>query len=244
MSAWKPSMACRTRPEGNMKSLSWNASNRGNELATEPLADNVGVRLAEADVDGSRIARMQCTQSIKSTQRHQSNVSRDQRPKLELPPLPSLEEMHFFSVTGDNNLLSSTSAQVPATQQSSHPKPHHSLSWPSYSPLEAVAFSNPFGNAPPLTPPQEFDSFKFSTLESDTLLPRNQSLSSEQGASRPDITVQQTSSSTARPSTISLPGFPGMSEQSTSPSTWLDRAVHTIGECPSKPPIAWHVLTI
>lgn len=163
--------------------------------------------------------------------RSQKTCRREQRPTLQLPPLPSLDDVHFVGQSATLDAKTTLSESQLASLPKQHPKPHHSLSWPPYSPAGAIAFSNPFGSAAPLTPPEEFDSFKWTNSDPGTLFPRNQSLSSEQSGSRPDITVPHNSSSTARPSTISLPGFTGMSEQTT-PSTWLDRAVGTISEPP------------
>lgn len=153
--------------------------------------------------------------------------SREKRPKLDLPPLPTIGAINLFTSTS----CLTTRHNSSSTGQSawaSRPKPHPSYSWPPSSPASDLTFSNPFGGVPPLTPPAEVNSFKWATLEPNFMSPRHHSLSSDQDSSRPDITAQHNSSSTVRPSTISLPGFANIPEQSSSPSTWLERAVNTI----------------
>lgn len=152
--------------------------------------------------------------------------SRDKRPKLDLPPVPTIGAIDLFSCTP----CPATSHTSNSATQTSRPKPHPSHSWPPSSPTSDLHFSNPFGGIPPLTPPEEVNSFKWATQEPSVTPLRQHSLSSDQDSSRPEITVQQGSSSTVRPSTISLPGYANMPEQSSSPSTWLERAVNTIGK--------------
>ena len=163
---------------------------------------------------------------------------REKRPKLELPPLPCLGAINLFTTAtplAGGFEISKDGAEdnrVLWTSRNTHTrlKACQSYSWPPYFPIDSSTFSNPFGGVPPLTPPQEQEAFKWACSESSSLPPRNHSLSSDQDSSRHGISAQQESSSTGRPSIISLPGFVNMSDQSRSPSTWLERAVNTIGK--------------
>ena len=159
----------------------------------------------------------------------------EKRLKVELPPLPKIGNINLYTPTtccalGQETHSHHAVSSLTQTRCYPHPRLRSAHSWPPSSPVSDLPFKNPFGGLAPLTPPQELDSFEWSTLEPAPVSPRQQSLSSEQDNSRPEITAQQQSSTTGRPSTISLPGFVNMPDQNTSPSTWLERTVNTIGE--------------
>lgn len=160
--------------------------------------------------------------------------------KVELPPLPRIDHINLYPSPSRSAHGQETSKSLhdvwSLTKQNthSHPKLYSAHSWPPSSPVGDLPFKDPFGACLPLTPPQEVDSFGWPDLQSTPLPPRNQSLSSEQGSSVPVITGQQQQSTTGRPSIISLPDSISMDDQDTSPSTWLERAVNTIGN-PASP---------
>ncbi len=154
--------------------------------------------------------------------------------KVELPPLPSIGHINLYPSTTrpaqnqETNKTLHDAWSVTKQNTHSHPSLHSAHSWPSSSPVHDLPLS--LGAHLPLTPPQEVQSFGWPELRPVLLPHKLQSLSSEQDNSRPVITGQQHSGNTARPSTISLPEVVTISDQTTSPSTWLERAVSTIGE--------------
>lgn len=155
--------------------------------------------------------------------------------KVELPGLPSTDHINLYPQISLSAQSQEACQNLPdvccLTKEDthSHPRLHSAHSWPSSFSVGDRSFRNPFGARLPLTPPKEVDFLSWPDSQPSKVAPRQQSLSSEQDNSRPEFTGQQ-QSSIARPSSISLPGFVNMADQSTSPSTWLERTVNTIGK--------------
>jgi hypothetical protein len=108
-------------------------------------------------------------------------------------------------------------------------KPRHSQSWPSATTMTPTRVD--FGVIPLLTPPEDLDRFTWTTCSSTgTPASRQESLSSD--SDNRNVTIQARHSSdrsTERPSTITLPAQ-GIVQGEGGPSTWLSRAVQTIGK--------------
>jgi hypothetical protein len=149
-----------------------------------------------------------------------------------LPPLPHFEvEEHVKPAVDSSGDLSDRYADDIIRQNAKTrllPGPYSC--WPSPLPSKTPALRNPFGGNLPLTPPHEPVQREWLSSDPHCLTPRTHSLSSEQGTSTPELSAQQTSSSGQRPPVITLPGYVNMSNQGGSPSTWLERAVSTIGK--------------
>lgn len=104
----------------------------------------------------------------------------------------------------------------------------HSHSWP---PATAVTtMHTAFGVTPPLTPPEDLDDFTWTISSQTSTASRQESLSSDLDNQATVIPARNSSDrSTERPSTITLPAQ-GIMQSEGGPSTWLGRAVQTIGE--------------
>ena len=150
--------------------------------------------------------------------------------KIELPPLPTIEDITSCQLLRGINEDQHVNLPLLHSHTLRYPKLYSAYSWPASSPVGDFPVRNSSGSVPPLTPPHEVNMFNWTVSEAAPQSPRHHSLSSEQDGSRIDLTSQQQPSSSTRPSTISLPGFADMTDQNTSPSTWLDRTVNTIGK--------------
>jgi hypothetical protein len=156
--------------------------------------------------------------------------------KMELPPLPSLGDVELTTSTdcspAQHVCVHNECASCPLGPVHTLPKPQNPYPWPPTSPTDTdtLALSNPFGIVPPLTPPHELESLKWPFSDSGNLPDRTNSLSPDATNTIPDISAGQQPASAVRPSTISLPGFVNMAEQSNAPSAWLERAIETISE--------------
>ena len=195
----------------------------------------------DAECNGRNLAQRRGRHG--SLNRHAASLERDvnmavrggrgeKKPKIQLPPFPTLGTLNLTASMTTSTTEQINSGKAHSPWASAPPKPHASSSWPPASLTQSLSSNDLFGRLAPLTPPQEADSFRWScTVLNSLVSPNNNSLATEQEPSQPELSGQR-SSATSRPTTISLPGFVNnMSDQNNSPSTWLERAVSTIGEC-------------
>jgi hypothetical protein len=163
------------------------------------------------------------------TRRYSSVASPRTRPSpMFLPFLPMTESFSGLheSQQARNQVDNPIRRRSTPLRSTTHPRQSHS--WPP-----ATATTPPradFGVTPLLTPPEDLDHFTWTTCTSASTPSRQESLSSDIDNQSTIIPARHSSDrSTERPSTITLPAQ-GISQGEGGPTTWLSRAIQTIGE--------------
>jgi hypothetical protein len=220
-------------PEMLSRSQSWTTSRPGSApvyVSTCPeqsktQAENILWSMKAFSFPKSRLSPSE------DIRRHSASAS----PRLRLRPSPlgSFSTLSAPLLLESNNNSPSEPLDSPQyeaegtemlTRVSSLPQqPRHSLSWP-----------NAVGLALPLTPPEDIDYFNWTPQPKTSTPSRQGSHASDYTSSRSEMrTATPDSRSAGRPSAITLP-IGEVSDES-NPSTWLSRAVQTIGKI--SPPV-------
>ena len=160
-----------------------------------------------------------------------SAAPRSRKPFMYLSPFPSIGAPLDPSI--DVSIaVAANEKEVAAKPGSEGERPQWlrpTQSWPCGS--SASTNGSAFGVVPLLTPPEELSSFSWTPAIHKSAPARQESLSTNSEHNRATGTGRSLTdlASVTRPSTISLPDHETMPEQGSTPTTWLNRAVQTIG---------------